>query len=139
MPGISPSSNSSSQQAPKRGPLSIAGRLMLLGAALLIVISFVVTSRKLPDHSGPAVTEIKRLEAAESQFFSRNGRYATGRELPHTAVPHYTFTIKPNKFGFTILAIPDDPRQKSFYADETLTIRFSPGTQEANADSPVFR
>lgn len=138
MPGTSLSSNSGPPLVPKRGPLWIAGRFLLLAAALLIVISFVLTSRKLPDHSGPAIAEIKRLEAAETQFYSANGRYAAGNELPQIAVPHYTFTVKTNKSGYSILAIPDDPRQKSFYADDTRTIHFSPGTQAADADSPVL-
>ena len=125
----------------KRGPLWIIGRILLLAAALTIVVALIFSSRSLPDHSAPVINYLKQVQSAEHVFFSQQNHFGALSELSfkasgEPALAHYTFTLKPKKSSYSILAIPDDPRQKSFYSDETNIIRSTPGTQAANADSP---
>ena len=121
----------------------LGGRILLLAAAVTIVLAFVFAPLKVTDHSESATGYIKQLQRAEIDFSSTHGRFGAFSELRHdqidqTRFPHYTFTLRMTKSGYAILAIPDSPRQKSFYSDESLVIRCSPGSQAANAESAVW-
>ena len=121
------------EQIPRR-PFWLAGRLVLALAALTIPAAFLIAPRRLPDKTSSAIAGIQKLHAAESAHYTRFHRFSA---LVQTD-PDYTFTATPKSQGYVIVAIPVDPRQKSFYSDETKTLRVTPGTQAPHADRPSF-
>ncbi len=106
----------------KRGPLWIVGRIFLIAAIAGIIGAFIFVQRTIPDQSPIAITAIRDWQSTQ--------------RLPAKQVlERYKFIVREK----SILAIPVDPRQKSFYAQTDGPIHYTPGTQAANADSPILK
>jgi len=80
------------------------------------------------------------LSRLESAFIKQNGRAARIDELDfHSDTPYHRFDITANGLRYSIRAHPLDPKQKSFFTDETLEIRESSDPDHpAGATSPIF-
>jgi hypothetical protein len=119
------------------------GRLALVAAAIFAIWAFTRVPRSIPDRSSLAIARINRLHEAEAKFHDAHGRFGNLSELTldtarSEVVQYFVFSLKTRPAGYFVRAIPVDPRQKSFYSNETGVIRFAPGNQAANSDSPVI-
>jgi hypothetical protein len=105
-----------------------------------------------------AIQVVRTIHTAEVQYYSQYGRYGTLKELGPPAsgaadgngaglLPAdivsgskngYMFRVSSQPKAYQVIANPQRPGAgRSFYSDETLTIRYST-TGEANAQSAEF-
>jgi hypothetical protein len=108
------------------------GTFLALAAALFHPVR---THRENPD--APAIANIRTIHAAETEFFSRYGRYGglselgpTGAdllpiELAEGRLQGYTFVVRPSGSGYAVQAAPIKPERahfRSYYSDQSLFI-----------------
>lgn len=102
------------------------------------------------DGAPGALSSIRALQAAQSQFHSQFGRYAASiDELKAAGMPlglppasGYRLALTSAANGYVIHAEPlryGDTGDRSFYADQTMVIRQSRGPQPATANSPEVK
>jgi predicted outer membrane lipoprotein len=114
----------------KRGPLWIIGRFALVAAAFAVIAAVLLAPRHVEDRGPLAVAYIHQWQTAPVTLPSHH--------FDKRVYDHFKFILKETPAGRSILAIPIDPRQKSFYAAATGPIHYTPGTQAANAESPLL-
>jgi len=114
----------------KRGSWWIAGRIALVAAAFAVLAAVFFVPQRIADQSPLALAYIKQWQAAPSQL--------PGTHFDKRVFEYYKFIVRTTPSRRSILAIPVDPRQRSFFAADTGPIHFTPGTQAANAESPTI-
>jgi prepilin-type N-terminal cleavage/methylation domain-containing protein len=139
--------------------------LLIVIAIIMIIAAITIPKMNqqiMSAHETSAVTEIKSIHQAETQYYSQFGRYAqslaelgppaSGAPGPQAAdiLPEsftagtsngYAFTVAASTTGYSINANPvtyGGTGRRTFYSDETLVIRGNWSQEPATKNSPVF-
>lgn len=140
---------------------------LLIVIAIILIIAAIAVPKldkaRMHTQEMAAVQEIKTLHAAQAQYYSEFGRYATkleelgpptgGQAGPAAAdlIPGdlakgkksgYTLIMVGGPAGYTVNANPDvynSTGRRTFFSDQTLVIRENYGAEPANAQSPEIK
>jgi hypothetical protein len=109
-----------------------------VGTFLAVVATLLLPRRTLRENpDAPAIANIRAIHTAETEFFSRYGRYGglselgpTGAdllpvELAEGRLQGYTFVVKASGSGYTVQTAPIKPdraRFRSYYSDQSFVI-----------------
>ena len=140
--------------------------LLIVIAIILIILAVAMpklSRARMYSQEMAALQAIKTLHTAETQFYSQYGKYATTlAELgpPTSGAPGpaasdliqedlatgekqgYKFTLTAAPGGYIINATPvafGTSGSRTFYSDQSMTIRQNFGQEPATAASPVFK
>jgi len=129
---------------------------MLIVVAISVIIAAIsipkINRIRMSANEAAALQELRTLHTAQAQYYSLFGRYAAKLEelgaarvnLISSAVAKgtkggYQFTLQGGPGGYVVTAAPvtfNSSGIRSFFSDESLTIRVSSTAEPATADSP---
>jgi len=127
------------------------GRVTVGVFLTLAAVLFMPRPTHRENSDAPLIADIRSIHIAESEFFSRYGRYASlselgqrgigllGGELAEGRSQPQAFLLRITGSGYTIQTAPIDhgpTRFRSFYSDQTLVIRERYGSDLASESSP---
>lgn len=139
--------------------------LLIVIAIIMIIAAITIPKMNqniMSAHETSAITEIKSIHAAETQYYSQFGRFAqslaelgppaSGAAGPQAAdiLPSgltngtsngYTYTITATPTGYAVNANPvtyNGSGRRTFYSDETMVIRSNWSQEPATKNSPEF-
>jgi type IV pilus assembly protein PilA len=140
--------------------------LLIVIAIILVIIGIALPRFNIAQMSARELAvqnEVRTINTAQVQYQSQFGRYATSMaELgpPASGAPgpagadliqaslasgekdQYTFALTGTQQGYTLIAAPkvfNSSGRKSFYTDQSMTIRESMAADPANATSPEVK
>jgi len=140
--------------------------LLIVIAIILVIIGIALPRFNIAQMSARELAvqnEVRTINTAQVQYQSQFGRYATSMaELgpPASGAPgpagadliqaslasgekdQYQFTLTATQQGYSLVATPkvfNSSGRKSFYTDQTMTVRESMGAEPANATSPEIK
>ena len=150
---------------PRRRGFSLI-ELLIVIAIILVIVTIAVpqyNKQMMSAHETAAQQAIQTLHAVETQYYSQFGRYATtlaelgppasGGPGPQAAdlIPGslaggdkdgYTFTLAATPQGYTLNANPkvyNSTGRRTFFSDQSMTIRQNWSSEPANVSSPEFK
>ena|SRR5688572_12837221 len=117
--------------------------------AVISIPSFLAAKRA--SNEAAAISAMRALSSAQSQYRTRYGSYAAIDDLTATGTIDTSFSDgQRNGFSFTVLASSQDAwsvlasplelgitGDRSFFVDESGVLRFAPGLSATSADTPV--
>jgi prepilin-type N-terminal cleavage/methylation domain-containing protein len=140
---------------------------LLIVVAIILIIAAIalpkLNTARMHTQEMAAVQQIKTLHAAEAQYYSQFGAYATkldqlgpptsGQAGPAASdlVPGdlakgkktgYLFTLQASPLGYTINANPEvfgSSGRRTFFSDQTLVIHENWGAEPATVTSPEIK
>jgi type IV pilus assembly protein PilA len=140
--------------------------LLIVIAIILIILAIAVPklgSAKMNANEMAVIREIQTINSMETQYNSQFGRYATtlaelgpptsGGPGPQAADPipgalsngdkdGYLFTLAGTPSGYTLNVNPkvyNSTGRRTFYSDQSMTIRQNWSSEPANVSSPEFK
>jgi len=140
--------------------------LLIVVSIILILITIAVpkfTHAQMYTRETAAIQAIKAIHTAEVQFQSQFGRYAAsltelgppasgapnasaadliGNDLANGEKQGYKFTVAAMPGGYSVNAVPvayGSSGSRSFYSDQTMTIRENDGPEPATPQSKELR
>jgi prepilin-type N-terminal cleavage/methylation domain-containing protein len=140
--------------------------LLIVVAIVLIIVAMAVpnvTKVLMNTREMAAIKQVGTIQAAQTQYYSQFGRYATkleelgpptsGQEGPTAAglIPGdlskgkktgYVFALAGGPSGYTITAIPEaynSTGRRSFFSDQTQVVRENWGAEPATATSSEIK
>ena len=140
--------------------------LLIVIAIILVIIGIALPRFNIAQMSARELAvqnEVRTINTAQVQYQSQFGRYATsmaelgppasgapgpsGADLIQSSLAsgekdQYQFTLTATQQGYSLVATPkvfNSSGRKSFYTDQTMTIRESMGPDPANATSPEIK
>jgi len=140
--------------------------LLIVVSIILILITIAVpkfTNAQRYTRETAAIQAIKAIHTAEVQFQSQYGRYAVsltelgppasgaanassadliGNDLANGEKQGYRFTVSAVPGGYIVNAVPvayGSSGSRSFYSDQTMTVRENDGPEPATAQSKELR
>ena len=136
----------------KRSGFSLI-ELLVVVAIVMILSAVAIPGMKeaiMTSQHSAAVQTIRTIHATQAQFYSQFRRFAKDlgelasvrlmdREMASGERSGYRFSLNGGESGYTIHADPLKDGQSGriqYYSDDTLTVRQSPGPDQASADSP---
>jgi hypothetical protein len=125
--------------------------LGLLGLAVMRLTVPHLDTALMAANEAAAIHQITTIEQAETQYYAQYEKYAPSLAQLQDLIPPdlatgksngYLFTLAPRPNGFAVAATPETfntTGRRSFYSDESLTIRQSKSaTEPATASSPAI-
>lgn len=140
---------------------------LLIVVAIILIIAAIalpkLNTARMHTQEMAAVQQIKTLHAAEAQYYSQFGAYATkldqlgpptsGQAGPAASdlIPGdlakgkktgYLFTLQASPLGYTINANPEvfgSSGRRTFFSDQTLVIHENWGAEPATVTSPEIK
>ena len=136
--------------------------IMIVVAIILVIATIAIpkiNASRMFAHETAAIGNMKAVHAAQTQYFSQFGKYAaslaelgppTGGNAGPTAADlistdlakgqknGYQFTVTGGPGGYTIVAVPiafNNTGRRTFFSDQSLSIRQNWGAEPANAQS----
>lgn len=140
--------------------------LLIVIAIILVIIGIALPRFNVAQMASRELAvqqEVRTINTAQVQYQSQFGRFATsmaelgppasgspgpsGADLLQASLAsgdkdQYQFTLTGTQQGYTLVATPkvfNSSGRKSFYTDQTMTIRESMGPDPANATSPEIK
>jgi len=140
--------------------------LLIVIAIILVIAAIAVpqmNKQLMSAHEMAAIRQITTIHAAETQYYSQFGKYATsltelgppasGAPGPNAAelIPKvladgknsgYVFSLAATPTGYAVTAVPETfngSGRRTFYSDSTLVIRNNWGQEVATATSPEIK
>lgn len=140
--------------------------LLIVITIIVIILTFAVpklTKARMQAQEVAAVQAIRTIHSAETQYYSTYGKFAeslaalgpptSGNASPAAAdliqedlasgeKQGYKFTLTPVPGGYTVNAVPlafGTSGSRTFYSDQTMSIRQNFGQEPATATSPLFK
>ena len=137
--------------------------LLIVIAIILVIVTIAVpqyNKQMMSAHETAAIQAIRTIHAVETQYYSQFGRYATsltelGPPASGAAGPAaadliaadfatgkksgYIFTVAATPTGYAVTAVPEQfggSGRRTFYSDQTMTIRNNWSQEVANVNSP---
>jgi len=148
----------------KRRGFTLIEVLIVMAIILVLSVAGVVSMGKqlMSGHETAVIQEINTLHQAEVQYYSQYGQFASslgelgpptsGAAGPQAAglIPEdlgegqasgYVWSLASTSTGYAISAVPEQfgkTGSRTFYSDETRTIRNNFSAEPANASSPAI-
>jgi type IV pilus assembly protein PilA len=152
----------------KRGQRGFTLIELLIVIAIIMIIAMIIVPKMnnqlMSAHEMAAVRQITTIHQAETQYYSQFGRYAVSlaelgppasgaagagpqaadlipKVLADGANTGYTFSVAATPTGYAVNANPQafgSSGRRTFYSDETLTIRGNWTQEPATKNSPEF-
>ena len=140
---------------------------LLIVIAIILILAAIAVPRynqvRMSGYETAAIQAIKTIHAVETQYYSQFGRYAVsltelGPPSGGTAGPQaadmisgdlatgtkggYKFTVTGTPTGYTVTATPvayNNTGRRSFFSDQTMTIRNHWGPETATQEDPELK
>jgi type IV pilus assembly protein PilA len=140
---------------------------LLIVVAIILILAAIAAPKlnqnRMHAQETAAISEMKTIHTAQTQYYSQFGRYATslvelgppagGQEGPSAAnlIPGelakgtksgYKFTMVGGPNGYTISAVPEvfgNTGRRTFFSDQSLVIHQNWTAEPANASSPELK
>jgi type IV pilus assembly protein PilA len=140
--------------------------LLIAVAIILIIISFALprlTRARMYTQEIAAISAIKTIHVAQTQYYSQFNRYATslaelgppasgtanasaadviGSDLSNGKKQGYIFLVSASQGGYIVQATPDvfnTSGSRTFYSDQTMEVHEHYGPEPATAQDPVSK
>jgi type IV pilus assembly protein PilA len=140
---------------------------LLIVVAIILILAAIAAPKlnqnRMHAQETAAISEIRTINTAQTQYYSQFGRYATnltelgppagGQEGPSAAnlIPGelakgqksgYKYTLTGGPGGYTISAVPEtfgNTGRRTFFSDQSLVIRQNWTAEPATATSPELK
>ena len=124
-----------------------------LVAGLIVILLLLLFARSIGDRSAPeetsATRSIRMIHVAQTNYYSQFGRYAESLEELRALLPDYDlasgvrygyrFRVQGSQTSYEVHAEPLRGGGSSYYSDQTLLLRRSPGPGSATSTSEPLR
>ncbi|HTS64776.1 MAG TPA: prepilin-type N-terminal cleavage/methylation domain-containing protein [Candidatus Acidoferrales bacterium] len=140
---------------------------LLIVITIILIIIMIAAPRlsraRMYSQETAAVAAIKTIHTAEVQYYSQFGKYAVsltelgppasgaagpaaadliGSDLSGGLKSGYKFTVTGNQGGYIVSAVPETfnvTGSRTFFSDQSMTIRQNYGQEPATANSPEMK
>ena len=140
--------------------------LLIVIAIILVIVTIAVpqyNKQMMSAHETAAIQAIQTIHAVETQYYSQFGRYAVtlaelgppasgaagpaaadliSKDLTEGKKSGYVFTVAATPTGYAVSAVPEafnSSGRRTFYSDQTLTVRNNWSQEPANVSSPELK